>query len=89
MGRRGRSADAPEQQVLHQGLLHVHSILVPARGWRRFTSLRDVSLRRNRMHVNWVHPIRPSNKYSIRAFCTCILFWLRHGADAPSHRCAM
>jgi hypothetical protein len=35
------------------------------------------------------HPMRPSSKYSISAFCKCVLFWLRPGADAPSHRCAM
>jgi hypothetical protein len=43
------SADTAEQKVLHESLLHVQPVLAPARPCRAFTSLRDVSLHRNRL----------------------------------------
>ena len=83
--RRG-SRDAAEQKVLHECLLHVHSILASARGLRPLhIRCADMSLRRNRLlalarHRIAFHAIRPSRRYSMSAFCTCILFWLRRAA---------
>jgi len=42
---------AAQQQVFHLRLLHVQPVLVPARRWRAFTSLHDVSLHRHRMQA--------------------------------------
>ena len=80
--RRG-SRDAAEQKVLHECLLHVHSILASARGLRPLhIRCADMSLRRNRMPTlarrrTACHAMRPSKRYFMSAFCTCIRFWLR------------
>ena len=82
----GALRHAAEQKVLHERLLHVHPILAPARSLRLLhVRMADMSLRRNSLpalarHRVAFHATRPSRRYSMSAFCTCIRFWLRPAA---------
>src|SRR3990167_622348 len=74
------SRHAAEQKVLHECLLHVHAILAAARSlWLLHIRCADMSLRRNSLlalarHRVALHATRPSKRYSMSAFCTCMRF---------------